>query len=379
MTFATAFLACNSVSENNMANDLKPTEAFYRASLNTFYNPDNKIRYNSDLLTDAEMNYVIKHYLTGMIGTVTGEIESISVYYKNADPFMERVISPEDVLGISVYVVNSKKEMQHQFYLKEGKSFTNKARYFEDMPGIINMDFMVYRFLPDYYKISNVGINMITRESLDSDALSDRNEMYLIRASYRHIVHTSATSRAYGFTEEEVCTNCSESGNGVCSSDRLYCNPGGEEPPCEEEEEQEVSIQQKRLTEEEAHHIFDLTLHKTFRDEFLRRRTKGQKIVTYYYGISNFVQPSDVSLTTLGKMIATLPAVNTAITKLLDPELYDDDILIDNELKEDCISILRDYRAISDDPDYQLVLSDLEKEFELMCNKTKAEIKQDFQ
>lgn len=379
VTFLTTFLSCNTGSDGKIVDDLTPTQAFYRASVNTYYNPKNKIRYNSDLLTDGEMNYVIRHYLTGMIGQMEGDIQSVSIYYKNADPSMERTISPADVLGLSVYIVNSKKEMQHHFYLKEGDRFEHKVSYFEDMPGIINMNFMVYRFLPDYYNISTVGINMITRQSLDSRTLSDRNEMYLIRASYKHILHMSATSRRpYGFTEGEDCSNC-EGGNGVCSSDGLYCNVGGEEPPCEDEEDHDLSIEKRELTEEAAHNIFNLELHTSFRDNFLSTRGRGKKIIEYYYGISNFVQPSDISINTLRKMITTLPAVNTAIKKLLTPELYNDDIIIDEDLKNSCLSILKDYRAISDDKDYQLVLADLEKEFTSMCNKTKAQINSEFQ
>lgn len=82
-------------------------------------------------------------------------------------------------------------------------------------------------------------------------------------------------------------------------------------------------------------------------------------------------------MSTLLKMISTLPDFNSSIEKLLDENYNGNDIIITESLKNDIFIIIQDLQNISQNSDYQFILNELKADINEIKNKTKSEILND--
>ena len=118
---------------------------------------------------------------------------------------------------------------------------------------------------------------------------------------------------------------------------------------------------------------FDKVSMYSFRDGFLSQTDIGNKYIAYFYGLSSFLS-QNVSLILAIRTATLLPRINKMIEKLQLPELYGDQILINNELKVRLMSNLSDYRNLSNNIDYNIILDDIEYDIAQYSNKTVDQI-----
>jgi hypothetical protein len=99
----------------------------------------------------------------------------------------------------------------------------------------------------------------------------------------------------------------------------------------------------------------------------------GQKYISYYYAISDFILSEDIDLNLVTKIIEGMPSVDVAIAKLLSTG-SENEIIIDNQFKTDIDEILDILRSKSTNNDFHLLIDDLKNDINYFSNKTKATI-----
>jgi len=172
---------------------------------------------------------------------------------------------------------------------------------------------------------------------------------------------------------EDCRSGCSETGTGTCDGG-WYCDNSNGDSFCESESSQQQSIELSLVPKVEAETLFNLSLERQLRDEFLNNNSLGQKHINYYYAISEFVLNSDYNVSTFIKMIEVFPSLNQSINKLLDGDYFETDILITQQLNSDLTSIISDFKLMSDNPDFHYILDDLKSDVDIINNRNKDEL-----
>ena len=371
---------CASNETNSAFVDEKKVEyAFYNPKVNTFNNEERKIVFNSDLLKTEEMDFIKTGIAKDLLDKSFNQLAGISVFYDNAILNQHVKFNNDNILGIIIYELNTDGLMRHRFFLKDAQNkYEEKLSLLENMMSTTNQEFLVYKIFPDMYKTNPIGISTLRDVNLDTQKiLEQRNEFNLFRVVEtfkiikidESVVYRSDTENAiFGGT---VCVNCYEGGDGVCDSN-LYCIP--EEKGCDDEEQEISAAERGILTPTVSSSLFDLNLHRRLRDNLMKQYNIGEKYIEYYYAISGYLQKYDYQLTTLTKIISTLPEFNNSVEKLLDQAYSGNDIIITESLKNDMFIIIAELKNISDNNDYQYILNDLENDINTIKNKTKAEL-----
>jgi len=183
-----------------------------------------------------------------------------------------------------------------------------------------------------------------------------------------------------------LCENCWETWEGVCNSG-VYCSndDGGSGQDehiddgdggsiCESKERRHKAFSSGVLSQTVSESLFNLSLHRRLRDNLMKNYNIGEKYIQYYYAISGFLQRQDYQTQTLLKMISTLPEFNNSIEKLIDQTNNGNEIIITESLKNDIFAIITDLKLISNNEDYQYILTDLENDINSIKNKTKDQL-----
>ncbi len=376
--------------------DAKKVEyAFYNPKVNTVNNEDRKIVFNSDLLKTEEMNFIKNGIVKELLEKDFNQLAGVTVYYNNAVLNQNVKFHKNNILGIIVYELDKDGLMRNRFFMKNNQNiYEEKVSLLESMMSTTNQVFLVYKFLPEIYKISTIGISTLRDVNLDTQKLlKQRNEFNLFR-----VVNTFQNIRLNDMvlrTDEDdeffrgiVCVNCAESGMGECDGG-FYCNvtdpgagqdetisdnDGDEEGICPNKERRYAAYNSGLISQSVAENLFDLELHRRLRDNLMINYNIGEKYIEYYYAIGGFLSAEDYPADTLIKMISTLPDLNSSIEKLVDQTNNGTEIIITDSLRNDMFAIIADLQSISDNLDYQYILNDLKNDLNSIKNKTKDEL-----
>lgn len=239
-------------------------------------------------------NVIVKN----LIGKDFHKLAGVSVYYNNAVLNQNVKFTNENILGIIVYELDKNDLMRHRFYIKNAENkYEEKLSLLENMMSTTNQEFIVYKFFPDIYKTSMIGISTLRDVNLNSEKLlGQRNEFDLFRVveTYKRVNFNNIT--LYRSDEEGVlfrgtaCVNCAEGWDGVCDSG-LYCNP--EEGGCEDKDVSIDAAERGILTPAASSTLFNLDLHRNLRDNLMKQYIIGEKHIAYYYAISGYLQTND--------------------------------------------------------------------------------------
>lgn len=389
------FLCTNCTNKENLGENVNPKkieDAFYNPKVNTFNNEERKIVSNSDFLTTEEMNFIKNRIAKNILDKDFNKLAGISVYYDNAILNQHVKFTNDNILGIIIYELNNDGLMKHRFFKKTAQNkYEEKLSLLESKMSTSNQIFLVYKFFPEIYKISTIGISTLSDINLDSQKIvKQRNEfdMFRVANTFQNIKIDNTLLRTEGedFFRLEACINCEESGIGICDANR-YCVPddpgAGEDTTISDDDDGSIcDAKQGRytvfsegiLSQTVAQSLFDLALHRRLRDDLMKNYNIGEKYIEYYYAISGFLQKEDYQLQTLYKIISTLPNFNSSVEKLLDENYNGNDIIITESLKNDMFAIIADLKTVSNNPDFQYILNDLENDLNAIKNKTKAQV-----
>jgi hypothetical protein len=390
----TFFSNCaNKETQEDTLNRKKIEYYFYNPRVNPINNEERKIVFNVDLLKTQEMEFLKNTILKDILDKDFNKLAGVSIYYDNAVLNKNVQFSNENILGIIVYEIDNNGLMRNRFYTKiSNNNYEEKFSLLESMMSTTNQVFLVYKFFPEIYKNTTIGISTLRDVNLDSEKiLKQKNEfdLYRVANTFQNIKIQDSNSVLRSDEEEvffrgEYCVNCQETWQGICDAG-LYCNnddsgqdehidDGDGGSICEAKERRHKAFSSGVLSQTVSESLFDLSLHRRLRDNLMRNYNIGEKYIQYYYAISGFLQRQDYQPETLLKMISTLPEFNNSVEKLIEQTNNGNQIIINESLKNDMFAIIADLKMISNNEDYQFILNDLENDLNLIKNKTKDQI-----
>jgi hypothetical protein len=373
--------ACNHNDSISRIDEKKLNEAFLNPSLNKTFNEKYNVTFNSNFLNNEEIEYLKKNKISEFTEENFNRLRGFTIYYDNSSVTENKSINKSNVIALSIYEFDNENEIVHRFYLKKNQTFEEKFSLKENVMNTSNQVFLLSYYFPKEFKEKNIGINNFCdiNEASNDKNRTQRNEFNLfkvvaINKIKSQLLKNNTLSRVADPKDE--CVSCQETGKGVCDSG-LYCN--GETPICEQEDEQEDMVERGIISQSSADILFNKQLYYDLRDDLMSQYNIGEKYIDYYYAISGFLQKSDYNITTLYKMMTTLPEFNDSIEKLLNNTTSSSEIIIDTQLKNDMLSIVNDLKAVSQNNDYQTILTELENDIILISNKSKSTLLNELQ
>ncbi|PSG90426.1 hypothetical protein [Aurantibacter aestuarii] len=353
------------------------------------YNNTN-VKYYFTSFSQREFTYS-QDFLTKELPIIglKNKVVDIKLYYKNN---LEEKLDLKNVIGYSIYTIDDNNEMTHGFYKKENETFILKRALREDVRNLENVNFLYWKYFNKEFKNNkHIGVKSISNlndEGREARYGNQRNAFNMFRVIYQFPSNKdnlrNSTSRYPASGAGECDNSCSEQGDGVCDGG-YYCdigasggdggsNGGSDDGTCEDDQNRVAVVDQNIIANDLANELFDLDLHRNLRDNFLLNYNIGTKHTNYYYAISDFKMVSDYNTSTFLKMISTLPSLNTSVNRLLEDNTDNNTIILTQQLKTDIIAILDDLRLMSNNPDFNYILDDLENDLNIYSNKTKGEI-----
>ncbi len=391
-----AFMLANCArneSTSSFVNEKKVEYAFYNPKVNTFNNEERKIVFNSDLLRTEEMDFIKNGIAKDLLGKSFNQLAGISVYYDNAVLNQNVRFTNDNILGIIIYELDKDGLMRHRFFMKNAQNkYEQKLSLLESMMSTTNQVFLVYKFFPEIYKTSTIGISTLVDVNLDGQKiLKQKNEfdMFRVANTFQRVKFNNGIFKSDvegSFFRGVACVNCREVGMGTCDQG-FYCVPDDSGGPqdhtisdddggdiCPNKERRYAAFNSGALTQTVAESLFDLELHRRLRDNLMKNYNVGEKYIAYYYAIGGFLRSQDYPTDTLLKMISTLPDFNNSVEKLIDQTNNGSEVIITESLRNDMFVIIADLQTISDNSDYQFILNDLKTDLDAIKNKTKDQL-----
>lgn len=373
-------ISCNQNDSSPLANERELNQIFLKPRVNTVYNEKYNILFNSNTLNGDEIKYLKDNKLSKIITEKFNKIRGFTIYYENANPKLTDKQSTEnDIIAISIYAINSKDEIVHNFYLKNHQKFEKKFSLLENVMDTSNQIFLVSLYAPNLFFKNTIGISNFCdlQEATKDKNNLQRNEFNLFKVVKIHEIKSKLGKSDYSrVVDPKGCEGCAEQNSGTCDAG-LYCN-AGDGGMCEAEDEKLDMVERGVITQSSADIIFNNQLYYDLRDNLMTQHSMGQKYIDYYYALSGFLQASDYDLTTLYKMMTTLPELNTSLEKLLSNS-NNSEIIISEQFKTDMLSIINDLKPVSQNPDYLTILTELENDVIFLSNKTKSTVINDLQ
>lgn len=380
----TLHLGCNIDSKQDALTSINPEQlvnSFFDSGINKISPKKTKIKFSVQGIRNNEIDYLYdfmeKEYLKDDIDE--GFIKGLAIYH--FDNGTEK-INNEDIFAFSVYDIKSKNQIIHKFYLKENDSFLLKKELMETFMNTETQNFLVWKFKNnDFSSTKNISVSRFY--NIDDDVFSKRrtntrNEfnLFILRNVYPNtsLLQKNSSIMSYQMASLADCSSgCEENWTGTCDGGYYCIVDDSDDTICESSDTQEISYQSSVTSKTTAETLFNLELQRSLRDDFLVNNYQGQKIVDYYYAISEFVLVSDYKVSTVLKMVETLPSFNQSINILLNNDASNNDILITSTLENKITSIINDYKLISDNTDFHYILDDVQNTINSLENKNKNE------
>lgn len=380
VTLLFILLSCNQSETNVLINEDELNKMFLNPKTNTVFDEHNNILFNSNSFRDVEIEYLKDKKLSSILNSKFNKIRGFTIYYQNAEPEkIDKQILQDEIFALSIYEFNYNNEIVHKFYLKENNSFVNKFCLLENTMNTSNQIFLVSLYKQEMFRQNPIGIYNFSdvNEVFSEKNKNQRNEFELFKVVTKHkmLDYARKNSTVFRAAEPVFCVACAESAGSICDAG-VYCS--NETPMCEKDEEEQDISMRGLLSSTNADILFNDELYYNLRDNLMLQYNIGEKYIDYYYAISSFVQKSDYDVSTLIKMISTLPDLNNSIEKLLS-NTNNNEIIITEQLKLDILSIINDLRTVSNNEDFQTILNELESDIIFLSNKTKTNLINDLQ
>lgn len=101
-----------------------------------------------------------------------------------------------------------------------------------------------------------------------------------------------------------------------------------------------------------------MTYIMIFGDSLLKYSDFGQKYISYYYNLCDFLE-GEIPLSLRINTAIALINFNPSIDMLLDSDTYGNTIFMDSALKNEIITLLNSYRVLSSDSIYVYIIDDI--------------------
>jgi len=283
----------------------------------------------------------------------------------------QKNVQIQDVVGVSMWFPKGNGVREHRLYRSNNDSeFALDLTYSLDCGAIsrTEINYLTTIVLNTQNEVTWVGYSLDKGNSArfaasDKPLIPEFSRTVINNANVILVSRTLSGSFACGNQEGFDC-QFDDRNNFVCT--RLFGDPGN----CPKEKLDELN-KNSRLS---ADFDFDIEIASSIRDNILTKSSKGKEYINHYYKISKV--ENAFSVLNIGNALENMDlAVNlVSLTSGLEKG-KDDEILIDKELKQKALLMIKEYKKISMNKEYQRILKTIENDVNELALKKKSEVK----
>jgi Secretion system C-terminal sorting domain len=266
------------------------------------------------------------------------------------------------VEGISVYYSDPSNFLHHTAFIKETNTFVKVEE--------LNLK---------TDKVTFNDINFIQRELSNRKTLSSYQFFSnLLHQPYTVTPADLGLKRAF-LTKDPSVVTCPSPCDPLPDQARcvegdkpgsLLCS-NGDCPLVKTENNTEV---QATFSKEHRATYLDLQLYREFRDQFLSQCTIGKKYIQYYYAMGDYItKTSKFNGEIMVKSTKLAPQLYKTVRVLLNPNAQNE-VVITKSQKNSFVDLLELYKGLSDNRDYQAILTDIENDIAFFEGKTRSSL-----
>jgi hypothetical protein len=378
LTFALSmgiFIACKDNKEvvsnevqtipSNSVSYLKFTNLILKhinASINTILkdgNAPNDIQQLRTEIADEDMNNITKTILGKFSGDILQENkkpETLIFYFSEGDIKNPNI---DNIIAISFFVSKDKNGLrEHHLYTRNNNdNFTLNENYTSSVGNfeLGDVNLLASTILKDAKNVKWALYNRLNIKSNTSAQNDDFKKTILNNADF--IPYASSITSPCGSV-------CAVNGSGNCDANGLCSSGGGGGCLASDLNTKSLRVRAKGLDMDFAHN---------FRDDVLSKTRKGNIYIDYYYKISK--------IATLNSAVSSdnlLEHINFAHKIYQTAQKFQEDssneIIIDEDTKNEFLNFIKYYKTLSNNKEYQQILSDLENDFKDLSGKTRAKV-----
>ncbi|MBL7113042.1 MAG: hypothetical protein ISS19_13975 [Bacteroidales bacterium] len=337
-------------------------------------NTENRYQYSRSYLDYVEFGRMFSE-----IHTVEDQISIVAliIYYKSLCEPMDTLINT-DIIGYSIYYLKDSK-LFHNVFLSVGTkgSYVEKFNYETNAVKSTQLSFIL-NYVSTFE--GDKGYIIIFPNSILPFTLPNpRDEFMVIEQNYScYIIPTQLKSSSSIVEIVPGAVNC----GGECpimQNNECIASPFPGDPDfcfyfCATDIQSKAVSDSNALSQDSIRLAYDTTLQYSLRDDFMVEYYIGQKYINYYHALSSFLGENSPSISLMVKTARLLIDFNSLFEMLLDPEEYFDDIWLTETLADELTDLIMDYKAISNNRDYQDILDDIIDDIELYEDMTLGDL-----
>lgn len=269
-----------------------------------------------------------------------------------------------NVVGVSIWFPKTESITEHRlFRLNKNNKFEIDSRFSVDCGTIINRDinYLAAILLKDEGTVNWVSYY---NASLIVDNLALKN----IKPDLHNFSQAVMNNADFILGGNAVMSCAGE----PCGGSGYGCNPIGDcesaLPSCPLENLNNVSSRAR------LGYRADLSLARNIRDNVMNKTRKGREYINYYYKISEIAHVFDNETDEISNADQIMLSIK--LFEIVEKMQYgkDNDIIIDYDTKEKALDVIKAYKKISTNGEFQRILSTIEKDVLVLTLKEKNKV-----
>ena len=295
-------------------------------------------------------------------------------------------ISTKNVKGIGVYKIVNNTQLVYELYKNSKNGFVKDLSSINNAKTINSRDALY--IYDSFFKMDSSNNSFVTfrNETINRNYDSSNSEdMFILKEAeyYANQIKDyklNGTVTDYLFGRKRNCGPGCVDGGGPCEGGNDPHMPGGD---CSTGGGNDNEICANDEAERQLSGVNNINLLKNkdsnnlyyFRDNFLKESIIGDKYVKYYYAFSQHI---DIDLSLSMKAFTLMPKVSTLINKIRSNDTNPNEILIDEEFKNEVLSLINDSKTLSSKQITKSLIEDLKSDLSNLSGKTKSEFINEF-
>lgn len=331
------------------ANSVKLTNSVEKIESRTLtYN-----KYGINKTYSANYTKLKSHELRELVRNLTTyDLEPVGlvIYFsKNIKP--NELITQDIVTAFSFYTIKNG-DCFHQIYIKDKGVYIIDSNYsiISNLRNSNNSAFILNNIIPaslnstSFIYINNADNNQVGKSKKDvfllKEAVFHKNWLKTSSVGKRPVPGGGTGGNSESCGDGPGCESGPYWALCVPVLNSAYYSCGVEPPICERNESYSMLLNSNLYNLNDLNNAYS-DLHYILRDSLLYYSSVGNKYIRYYYAISNTIY-QETDLAFAYKCFSALPEMNSIISKLLNPDGYENEVLISAEYAEELNSIIND-------------------------------------
>jgi hypothetical protein len=268
--------------------------------------------------------------------------------------------------GISIYYVDSKNELNHSVYFKKAEGYVKSLEF----------DLKTKTILTDDIIFIQQQLNKI-QYTPHHHAIVNSAEQFKIKKTASDLNLKTVSKMISNEPGQEIAGRCSAPCKDTdCGCDVFSTTPEQYCDPCiclMREMEQESAVV-SNFAKPHLSRYLNLDYYRRFREDFLSQYPIGRTYINYYRAAGHYLSSVDkFDAKVMIETVKILPDVYNSIDVLMEKD-SNDKIFITKSQKNNIKNLINLYKGLSNNVDYQTLLTHAEKDVEKFSGLTKKDI-----